>query len=67
MQKYQIALILGIGLVCAAGIPFLLPRTAYVGNTLPDPITLSVMIALAGLIVLVISIILKHKPVPAYR
>ena len=67
MNRFHVTAILGIGLLCAAGVPFLLPRTAYAGGALPDPPILSAMIALAGIIVLVIAYIFKLKPVPAYQ
>ena len=66
MNRFQITAIMGICILCAAGVPFVLPRTAYVGSALPDPPILSAMIALAGIIVLVISYIFKLKPVPAH-
>ncbi|MFW9842739.1 MAG: hypothetical protein ACFFES_17755 [Candidatus Thorarchaeota archaeon] len=66
MNRFQVTAILGICILCAAPIPFLLPRTATAGSGLPDPPLLSAMIALAGIIVLVISYIFKLKPVPAH-
>jgi hypothetical protein len=66
MNRFQVTTILGICILAAAGIPFLLPRTAYVGSALPDPPIFSAMIALAGIIVLVIAYIFKLKPVPAH-
>ncbi|MGY5863425.1 MAG: hypothetical protein RTV41_02405 [Candidatus Thorarchaeota archaeon] len=67
MNRFQVSAILGIGILCASVIPFLLPRAAYVGSALPDPPVLSAMIALAGIIVLVIAYIFKLKPVPAHQ
>ena len=67
MNRFQVTAILGFCILCAASIPLLLPRTAYVGSSLPDPPMLSAMIALAGIIVLVIAYIFKLKPVPAYQ
>jgi hypothetical protein len=67
MNRFQVTTILGIAILCAAGIPLLLPRATFVGSPLPDPTMLSVMIALAGIIVLVIAYIFKHKPVPAHQ
>ena len=61
MNRFQITLILGIGLICASSIPLLLPRASFVGSAFPNPIMLSVIIALAGLIVLVIAIIVMFK------
>jgi hypothetical protein len=43
----------------------LLPRTVTAGSPLPDPPMLSAMIALAGIIVLLIAVVFKFKPVPA--
>lgn len=61
MKNYQLGIILGIGIICAAGIPFFLPRASFVGSALPNPIMLSAIIALAGLIVLVIAIMVMFK------
>ena len=61
MKKYQVGMILGIGLLVAAGIPLLLPRASFVGTALPNPIMLSIIIAFAGLIVLLIGFVLMFK------
>ncbi|MHA1907967.1 MAG: hypothetical protein ACW98Y_11775 [Candidatus Thorarchaeota archaeon] len=66
MNRFQVTLILGIGLLCATPTPFLLPRATYVGSVIPSPFIASVMIALAGVIVLVLAVLWKLKPVPAY-
>ena len=65
MNRIQVATILGIGLLFSAVIPYMLPRSAFVGSALPDPVTLSIVIALAGVIMIIIAYIMKIKPVPA--
>ena len=65
MNRFQVFTILGIGLLCTASIPLLLPRSRTVTTALPDPIIQSAVIGLAGIIVLVIAYIFKLKPVPA--
>ncbi|MHA1907968.1 MAG: hypothetical protein ACW98Y_11780 [Candidatus Thorarchaeota archaeon] len=61
MKKYQVGIILGIGIICAAGIPLLFPRATIAVSLFPNPIILSMVIALAGIIVLLISIMLMFK------
>ncbi len=65
MNRVQVATILGIGLLCAAPIPLLLPYSRTAASALPEPVTQSVMIALAGVIVIILAYIMKLKPVPA--
>ena len=65
MNRFQATTILGVCILCSAVIPFLLPRTVTAGSALPDPPMLSAMIALAGIIVLLIAVVFKFKPVPA--
>ena len=65
MNRFQATTILGVGILCAAGIPLLLPRSRTVTTALPDPMIQSAVIGLAGIIVLVIAYIFKLKPVPA--
>jgi hypothetical protein len=50
---------MGIGIICAAGIPLFFPRT------FPNPVIVSASIALAGLIVLVIAVMVMIKWIPA--
>ncbi|MHA1907969.1 MAG: hypothetical protein ACW98Y_11785 [Candidatus Thorarchaeota archaeon] len=59
MKNYQIGFIMGIGIICAAGIPLFFPRT------FPNPVIVSASIALAGLIVLVIAVMVMIKWIPA--
>ncbi|MFW9847724.1 MAG: hypothetical protein ACFFF4_01200 [Candidatus Thorarchaeota archaeon] len=61
MQKHQVGIILGIGIICAASIPLLLPRASFVGTAFPNPIMLSAIIGLAGAIVLVLAIMAMFK------
>jgi uncharacterized membrane protein len=65
MNRFQVTTILGICILCAAPIPLLLPYSRTAASSLPDPTIQSVMIGLAGFIVLVIAYIFKLKPVPA--
>ena len=65
MNRFQVTAFLGICILASAGIPFLLPRTAYVGTALPSPTLMSTAIGLAGIIVLFIAVIFRAKPVPA--
>jgi len=67
MNRFQITAVLGICILGSSVIPFLLPYSRTTASALPDPPVLSAMIALAGIIVLVISYIFKLKPVPANR
>ncbi len=66
MNRFQVTLILGIAILCATPIPYLLPRATFVGSIIPSPFIASVMIAIAGVIVLVLAVLWKLKPVPAY-
>lgn len=65
MNRFQVATILGIVTLCAAPIPLLLPYSRTAASSLPDPAVQSVIIGLAGFIMLVIAYIFKLKPVPA--
>ncbi len=66
MNRFQVTAILGICILGASVVPFLLPYSRAAASVLPDPPILSAMIALAGIIVLVIAYIFKLKPVPAH-
>ncbi|MFW9817230.1 MAG: hypothetical protein ACFFEW_14975 [Candidatus Thorarchaeota archaeon] len=66
MNRVQVATILGIGLFCAAPVPLLLPYSRTAASTLPDPVTSSVMIILAGVIAIILAYIMRLKPVPAH-
>ncbi|MGD9397194.1 MAG: hypothetical protein PVJ05_12255 [Candidatus Thorarchaeota archaeon] len=66
MNRVQVATILGIGLFCVAPVPLLLPYSRTAASTLPEPIVQSVIIALAGVIVIILAYIMKLKPVPAH-
>ena len=61
MEKYQAGIILGIGIICAASLPLLFPRATTAVSLFPNPIILSLAIALAGLIVLIGAIIIMFK------
>ena len=67
MNRFQVTLILAIGLLCAAPIPVLFPRATLAVSVFPNPIMLSAVIALAGLIVLVIAIMFMFKSRPTGR
>jgi hypothetical protein len=66
MNRVQVATILGIGLLCATPVPLLLPNSRTAASSLPDPVTTSIMIGLAGVIVIILAYIMKLKPVPAH-
>jgi hypothetical protein len=65
MNRFQVTAFLGICILCSAAVPFYLPRTAYVGLPVSNPTELSTVLGLAGIIVLLISVIFRYKPVPA--
>ena len=67
MNRFQVSLIVGIALLCATPIPYLLPRTSFVGSPIPNPFIASVIIGLAAAIALVLAVLWKLKPVPANR
>ena len=65
MNRFQVALILGVGLLCTSPVPMLLPQSRTAASSLPEPIIMTAMIGLAGIISLVLAYVFKLKPVPA--
>jgi len=62
MNKVQLGIIGVLVVIGVACVPLLLPRSSFVGTALPDPIILSVILALAGFIVLLFASMWKLKP-----
>ena len=61
MEKHQVGIVLGIGIICVAAVPLLFPRATIAVSVFPNPLLLSAIIGLAGVIVLVAAILVMFK------